>query len=282
MASPVVEYYTDTGLDYEVWSPEFNMHFGCWRPGLNPFSREPMLDEMNFQVARRLHLTHEPREVVDMGCGLGATMRTIARIYNGAKVVGVTLVPWQVEHGRSLNESYGDRLQIRQANYMDTGLPPGCADAAYALESCCHAPGEDKGDFLEEMHRLLKPGGRFVVVDGFTTSESARRPALFRRLVDMSCQGWALPCFPSRAPFLEKLETLGFEELEVKDLSWSIAPTVLHSPILVVTFTLKKMLEGERLNRTRWNHLKSCFVSLGVGLYRRHFSYLLVSGRKSS
>lgn len=278
MDSPVVEYYTDTGLDYGAWSPDFNMHFGYWRPGLNPLSREPMLEEMNFQVSRRLGLGHEPRRVVDMGCGLGATMRSLARVYSRARVVGLTLVPWQVEQGSSLNRPFGERLEVRRANYLQTDLESGSADAAYALESCCHAPEEDKGAFLEELHRLLKPGGRFVVADGFTTTEPGGRPRLFRNLLDLSCRGWALPCFPSKGPFLRKLESLGFTDLEVHDISWNIAPTVLHSPALVVSFTIQKLLQGERLNAVRWNHLKSCFVSLGVGLYRRHFSYLLISG----
>ena len=50
MKSEVVEYYTDTGMDYRTWSARFNMHFGYWRRGLNPFRREPMLEEMNRQV----------------------------------------------------------------------------------------------------------------------------------------------------------------------------------------------------------------------------------------
>lgn len=33
----VVTYYEDTGLDYGEWSKEFNMHFGYYKWGMNPF-----------------------------------------------------------------------------------------------------------------------------------------------------------------------------------------------------------------------------------------------------
>lgn len=44
----VVRYYSETGRDYEAWSRKFNMHFGYFRRGLNPFAQEQMLDEMTF------------------------------------------------------------------------------------------------------------------------------------------------------------------------------------------------------------------------------------------
>ena len=40
------EYYTEAGADYAAWSPEFNMHFGYFRWGMNPFDRERMLEQM--------------------------------------------------------------------------------------------------------------------------------------------------------------------------------------------------------------------------------------------
>ena len=55
------------------------MHFGYYRPGLNPFRRELMLDEMNRQVLARLALDRDGQGLVlDLGCGVGATVRTAA------------------------------------------------------------------------------------------------------------------------------------------------------------------------------------------------------------
>src|SRR6202043_4144932 len=72
-------YYEEAGPDYAAWSPHFNMHFGFYRRGMNPFHREAMLEQMNREVLRRLQLTDAaPAHILDMGCGLGATLRSLA------------------------------------------------------------------------------------------------------------------------------------------------------------------------------------------------------------
>ena len=35
----LLAYYTEAALDYGAWSRGFNMHFGYWRPWLNPLAR---------------------------------------------------------------------------------------------------------------------------------------------------------------------------------------------------------------------------------------------------
>src|SRR5215472_16363293 len=74
------QYYSEAGPDYAAWSPEFNMHFGYYRTSTNPFNREAMLEQMNAEVLARLQLdgVAEP-QLLDLGCGLGATLRSFAR-----------------------------------------------------------------------------------------------------------------------------------------------------------------------------------------------------------
>jgi MPBQ/MSBQ methyltransferase len=86
-------YYEEAGPDYAAWSPHFNMHFGFFRLGMNPFNREAMLEQMNSEVLDRLRLSGDHPRVLDMGCGLGATLRSIARRIPFAHLHGITLVP---------------------------------------------------------------------------------------------------------------------------------------------------------------------------------------------
>ena len=71
------QYYSEAGPDYAAWSSEFNMHFGYYRTGANPLHRVSMLEQMNAEVLDRLHVRGiaEPR-LLDLGCGLGATLRS--------------------------------------------------------------------------------------------------------------------------------------------------------------------------------------------------------------
>src|SRR5271154_240123 len=80
------QYYSEAGPDYAAWSPEFNMHFGYYRAGTNPLDREAMLEQMNAEVLARLQVDGivEP-QLLDLGCGLGATLRSFARCLPGAE-----------------------------------------------------------------------------------------------------------------------------------------------------------------------------------------------------
>ena len=42
----LIAYYEEAGPDFGQWSAGFNMHFGFYRFGMNPFRREPMLNEL--------------------------------------------------------------------------------------------------------------------------------------------------------------------------------------------------------------------------------------------
>ena len=164
------QYYSEAGPDYAAWSREFNMHFGYYRAGANPCTAKSMLEQMNQRCSRGCTwMTSRNRSLLDLGCGLGATLRSFARRLPHARLLGLTRVPWQVEHAHALNDAAGcgDRVRVIEGDYEDTILPRNSYDGVYALESSCHAHGADKGALLAEAHRLLRPGGRLVVADGF-------------------------------------------------------------------------------------------------------------------
>src|SRR5271155_5429903 len=154
-AASFQRYYEEAGPDYAAWSPAFNMHFGFFRWGMNPFKREAMLEQMSQEVCARLRLDGEsaadsecvpkrvPARVLDMGCGLGATLRSFARRLPFAQLHGITLVPWQLEQGRELNQGCpeGRRIALSLGDYECTTQPSASFDAVYGLESSCYARG---------------------------------------------------------------------------------------------------------------------------------------------
>ena len=234
------------------------MHFGFYRAGANPLRREAMLEQMNAEVLARLHVDgiREPR-LLDLGCGLGATLRCVARRLPHARVLGLTRVPWQVVHARRLNEAAGcgERVRVMQGDYEDTQLPRGTYDGVYALESSCHAHGPDKGALLEEAHSLLRPGGRLVVVDGFLGSDrfaSALQERIYRKL----CACWVIEELAQLGRFTGRLEELGFTDIAVEHLQMRVAPSVAHIPWVTLKFLLTDVVFGERkMTRARWNNV---------------------------
>jgi cyclopropane fatty-acyl-phospholipid synthase-like methyltransferase len=252
------QYYSEAGPDYAAWSREFNMHFGYYRAGANPLNRESMLEQMNAEVLARLHLEGiaEPK-LLDLGCGLGATLRSIARRLPPARLLGLTRVQWQVKRAAALNHAAGcgERVRVIQGDYEDSALPRGSYDGVYALESSCYAHGADKGALLAEAHRLLRPGGRFVVVDGFLGGgrfASRLQERIYRKL----CECWVIQEFGQLHLFTARLQELGFTEITVENLQWRVAPSVAHIPWVTLKFLLSEVLFGKRkMTRARWNNV---------------------------
>lgn len=252
------QYYSEAGPDYAAWSREFNMHFGYYRSGMNPLHRESMLEQMNAEVLARLHLDEikEPT-LLDLGCGLGATLRSFARRLPHAHLYGLTRVPWQVERAQELNHAAGcgERVRILQGDYQDTALPENSYDGAYALESSCHARGADKGAFLAEVHRLLRPGGRFVVADGFLVADrfaSELQERTYRKL----CECWVIDELAQLDLFTARLGQLGFRSITVERLQTRVAPSVAHIPWVTLKFLLTNVVFGTRkMTRARWNNV---------------------------
>lgn len=279
----LIAYYEEAGPDFESWSRGFNMHFGYYRFGFNPFRRERMLNEMNRQVLDRLRLTADRDDlIVDLGCGVGATVRYAAKMFPRKRMLGLTVVPWQVEKGNAWNRSLGlgERARLQLADYTCTSLTTASVDGAVAIESACHATGPDKGPLIKEAARILRPGGRLVVADGFRTHAERPLGRIFGRLHDALCHSFVLPELAQIESFAAALVRHGFEEIAIEDISWRVAPSALHAPAAVLWFMLKTRLRGERLGEQRINNLRGSVLSTLVGTNRYKFGYYIVSATR--
>jgi SAM-dependent methyltransferase len=268
-------YYEEAGPDYAAWSPGFNMHFGFFRWGMNPFQREALLEQMNQEILCRLHLDDEsstrvPARILDMGCGLGATLRSFARRLPRVDLNGITLAPWQLERGRHLNRSCpeGGCISLTLGDYERTTFPTASFDAVYAIESSCYAHGANKSAFLQEAHRLLRPGGRIVVADGFLGRGKLRGPqkSIYRKV----CECWVIDTLGEVDQFTRELERIGFQDIVVEQTQARVTPSVLHVPWVTLKFLLTTVVFGERkMSRARWNNVLAPillpFVSFPVG-----------------
>jgi SAM-dependent methyltransferase len=279
----LIAYYEAAGPDYGEWSPGFNMHFGYYRPGLNPLRREPMLNEMNRQVLNRLGLIADRDDlIVDLGCGVGATVRCAASLFPRKQILGVTVVPWQVEKGNAWNHHLGlhERARLQLADYTCTGLDAASVNGAIAIESACHSEGARKEAFVLEAARILRPGGRLVVADCFQKHPDRPLGRMYGRLHESLCRSFVLTELGQIEGFASALVRHGFEDVEIEDISWRVAPSVLHAPVAVLWFMLKKLVRGERLSEQRVNNLRGSVVSTLIGTNRFKFGYFIVTATK--
>ena len=282
--SKVQAYYDIAGPDYETWSPGFNMHFGYCKHFTEIFFLEKMLFRMNDEVLGRLQLpTNKHLHIADLGCGVGTVARYAVKKYKNLHVTGTTISDYQVEKARSLNVKEGleKQVQVIKDNFEESAFPANTFDFAYALESACHARGINKELFIAEMARTLKSGGRFCIADGFI-KHTKPLPWLFKKINRKITDCWALPCFGNLEEFKTTLLKYGFTDLKIEEISIRIAPSVAYVPWTCLKFLVKELWKNKslRMKKERWNNVIAPVLGMALGLYRKHFGYFIISGRK--
>ena len=105
----------------------------------------------------------QPANILDVGCGIGGASRHLAKRYgNGTEVTGITLSPNQRDRAAELaKEQNVPNVDFQVMNALEMTFPDNTFDAVWACESGEHMP--DKKKYVEEMIRVLKPGGVLVI-----------------------------------------------------------------------------------------------------------------------
>ncbi len=269
LPSTIGDYYDQTILDYGVWSREGYLHFGYWRPWLNPFSRKPMLEEMNRVVFRQLGLQHLAEgRIADLGCGFGAVARFGSRLYPHLEFHALTISPEQVAEAQRRHRE--ERVRYYCADYHRLPFADGELDGVYYLESLCHSTTPDEA--LAEAARTLRAGGRIVLTDGFLTRPLERTSRLFQHIVKGVAHNWAVPMFHEID--LARRWT-GNDRLRLIDefeCGWRLGPSALHAAHLSAWHFCKLLLK-RRVSAWQWKHLTGSAYTIALGLYRRYFRY---------
>lgn len=274
----LIDFYDEATEDYLFWSKSYNMHFGYYRLFRNnPFRRDSMLNEMNEQVYKRLQPGKGPARLADLGCGMGATMKHGLKFFPQISITGLTLSRFQVEEGNKLLEGYNG--VILNENYNTAPFADGYFNGLIAVESFCHSGHSRKT--LDEAFRLLAPKGRMVIADAFLKKPVEHLSATARFAYRKLCEGWKLDGLGDILSTRKHLEEAGFLNIRIEDISFRVAPSVMHVPFACLGFMLRKKLKGEAIRAQSLDNLKGSVYALLSGMHLRAFGYYLITCEKS-
>lgn len=221
----VIAYYEETLPWYRFFwytQRDLALHSGFWDETTR--SRpEALLNENKF-LAERVKIDRGDY-ILDAGCGVGGSAIWLAKTY-GTRVLGISTAPLHIEAARrnAIQKGVANLVSFEIKDYTDTGFPENTFDVVWAIESFCHAP--DKATLFREVWRILKPGGRLVVADGF----QARMPrdARERRMVETFTHGLAIYSFQTWDQYQPLLDGIGFRNIRRWDMTLVITPSARH------------------------------------------------------
>ena len=125
-------------------------------------------------VLRSLALLEVGRrhKILDVACGRGKSSFIAQSLFPEATVIGLDLHKENVAVARTLFAEV-DNLSYVSGNAMDLDFSDESFDRVMCLEAAFHFP--NRAQFLRECHRVLRPGGRLIVVDFAWKTDSDRR-----------------------------------------------------------------------------------------------------------
>jgi len=194
------------------------IHRAVWGPGVT--TREQAFHYVDDLIADRARslaaASSAPLHLVDLGCGVGATLCYLAEHLPNVRGRGVTLSPLQarIAAGRIRGAGLAGRVTCVEADY--TNLPAGLApaDLAYAIESFVHGPSPAR--FFAECRRLVRPGGLLVLVDDFRRSTAGPEAS---RAIDRFCRGWRINTLLDPNELRALAQEAGFAHESTTDLT---------------------------------------------------------------
>jgi radical SAM protein with 4Fe4S-binding SPASM domain len=151
---PVTDYYCPTGYDPKdlehIPDEVLQVSYGCGNPAA-------------------LADIKEGETIVDLGAGGGIDCFIAAKkLGPKGKVIGIDMTDEMLETARKsakkVAEALGyDVVEFRAGNIMDMPIEDNSVDLV--ISNCVLNLTEDKAKVFDEIYRILKPGGRFIISD---------------------------------------------------------------------------------------------------------------------
>ncbi len=181
-------------------------------------------------------------DALDAGCGTGfLTFELAAR---GHRVTGVDFAPAMIAEARRKAAERGVSVRLEEADAEQLPFAPGSFDLAISRHVLWTLPHPEAA--IDEWIRVLRPGGRLVVVDS-QLDPSAALPSQenARTSQEYAAVGDQLPFLGGRSR--EEIETL----LKAHGLV-----NVGSDPLLdLVAAQAQRMVEEGQEQRTRWRYV---------------------------
>jgi ubiquinone/menaquinone biosynthesis C-methylase UbiE len=141
----------------------------AWRQ-FNRWSRYYDCDPLQPLLFRPSHhmlietMGRDVQRILDIGCGTGQFAALVAKELPQVLVFGLDLSSGMLHRARARHFANADDLPLVQADSERLPFADDSFDAVTCSHSFHHYPQQEQ--VLREIHRVLRPGGRAMIIDG--------------------------------------------------------------------------------------------------------------------
>ena len=243
------------------------MHMGYFITGEE--NNDQAKQKMNDFLADQINIKNqEELTVVDVGCGVGGSLKFLSERYPQHNYVGVNISASQIAMVRAYLKD--TTVKLLTEDYASTSLENASVDVIYGIESICHA--KSKEDFCKEAFRVLRPGGKLVIID-YLQNDSLKDEQTLLHLQKFR-DGWSVDNYMVGPESL--LNNVGFDEVSKKSLLDNVRPGIEKS--FVGANTKMTQLNGS-LNPVVKKHLNAC-ISLKRLVDLGEIDYCIITAQK--
>lgn len=195
------------------------LHYGYWDETTKNFSQALM--KINSVMAQKAGIK-DGMKILDTGCGEGGSLAWVASHYK-VEVTGITLSEKQMGQGNAFltEQNLSSKARIEVQSFLQTKFPDNSFDVVWAIESVCYA--HNKKEYLEEMFRILKPGGKIILADFFVPRQLNEKE---KTIMNKMAYSWAVPFFELTTNFLAFAKEVGFKSAVTDDITSHVAKSI--------------------------------------------------------
>lgn len=205
----ISDYYQHTRVHYDrFWKLKDakSINYGLWYADTKDLTQA--FCNINDEIIE-LGGIDETHIVLDAGCGIGGTSTYMA-MKTGCRTEGITLNAQQKldAEENAVFRKVADQCSFHVMNYCHTSYADETFDTVFALESSCHAT--EKKEFLAEAYRVLKPGGKLVIMDYYKEENLTQKQDDY---LHVWLYGWAIKDIDTLGTMVRKAREVGFAKV---------------------------------------------------------------------